>query len=222
MDDMDMDTVMDVGGSAPPPQPQMSHAPSGSQPSSNQDLNPSSNEMRNIVASATQARDPFRDISVKVHIRRPDKDSWTYLGRALVAQEQSRIVVRSAASRKIMTTFGEDAPLQAEKRGNFVVVGCIEGTRVVSWSFNAQNNSETLRLLASIELTCDSRRFSSNSSQQSSHRRLIARMIKDDRRKRHRRRKDTDNLVAALERTGLDSTPADQPMAAAEPVAVQQ
>ncbi|KAH9937032.1 uncharacterized protein B0H18DRAFT_968841 [Fomitopsis serialis] len=223
---MDMDTVMDVGGSAPPPQPQLSHAPSGSQPPSNQDFNSASNGMPSIVAAtmqaSLQARDPFRDISVKVHIRRPDKDSWTYLGRALVAQEQSRIVVRSAASRKIMTTFGEDAPLQAEKRGNFVVVGCIEGTRVVSWSFNAQNNSETLRLLASIELTCDSRRFSSNSSQQSSHRRLIARMIKDDRRKRHRRRKDTDNLVAALERTGLDSTPADQPMAAAEPVAVQQ
>ena len=47
-------------------------------------------------------------------------------------------------------------------------------------------------------------------------------MIKDDRRKRHRRRKETDNLVAAFERTGLDSAPADQPMAAAEPVAVQQ
>lgn len=46
-------------------------------------------------------------------------------------------------------------------------------------------------------------------------------MIKDDRRKRHRRRKETDNLVAAFERTGLD-TPADQSMAAAEPIAVQQ
>ncbi|KZT72810.1 hypothetical protein DAEQUDRAFT_704490 [Daedalea quercina L-15889] len=182
--------------------------------------------MRSIVASATQARDPFRDISVKVHIRRPDRDSWTYLGRGLVSQEQSRIVVRSAASRKVMTTFGEDVPLQAEKRGNFVVVGCIEGSRVVSWSLNAQNNSETLRLLGSIELTCDSRRFTSNAPQQSAHRRLIARMIKDDRRKRHRRRKETDSLVAAFERTGLESTSvADQPMAApppAEPVAVQQ
>ena len=48
-------------------------------------------EMRSIVASATQPRDPFRDISVKVHIRRPDRDSWTYLGRGLVSQEQSRI-----------------------------------------------------------------------------------------------------------------------------------
>ncbi|TFY65156.1 hypothetical protein EVJ58_g2150 [Rhodofomes roseus] len=227
---MDMDTVMDVGGSVPPPQPQTTFAPSSSQlpviqdPSSSNvltELDRLYEEMRNIVANATQARDPFRDISVKVHIRRPDRDSWTYLGRGLVAQEQSRIVVRAAASRKIMTTFGEDAPLQAEKRGNFVVVGCVEGTRVVSWSFNAQNNSETLRLLASIELTCDSRRFTSNAGQQGAHRRLISRMIKDDRRKRHRRRKETDSLVAALERTGLD-TPADQPMAVAEPVAVLQ
>jgi len=29
----------------------------------------------------------FRDIQVKVHIRRPEKDSWAYLGRALVTQE---------------------------------------------------------------------------------------------------------------------------------------
>ncbi|EPT03872.1 hypothetical protein FOMPIDRAFT_50916 [Fomitopsis schrenkii] len=178
--------------------------------------------MRTIVAPATQARDPFRDISVKVHIRRPDRDSWTYLGRGLISQEQSRIVVRSAASHKVMTTFGEEAPLQAEKRGSFVVVGCVEGTRVVSWSFNAQSNSETLRLLACIQLTCDSRRYPANSPQLSAHRRLVARMIKDDRRKRHRRRKETDNLVAAFERTGLDSTPADQSMAAAEPIAVQQ
>lgn len=82
-------------------------------------------DMRTIVAPATQARDPFRDISVKVHIRRPDRDSWTYLGRGLISQEQSRIgelcglrlnsleliptllVVRSAASHKVMTTFGE-------------------------------------------------------------------------------------------------------------------
>lgn len=48
-------------------------------------------EMSTLVASTTQARDPFRDISVKVHIRRPDKDSWAYLGRGLVSQEQSRV-----------------------------------------------------------------------------------------------------------------------------------
>ena len=117
---MDMDTVMDVGGSAPPQPPQTDYAPSSSQLPPLIDSNPSSNgeyhacllrsalhllcrtpvltkldrlyqEMRNIVASTTQVRDPFRDISVKVHIRRPDRDSWTYLGRGLISQEQSRI-----------------------------------------------------------------------------------------------------------------------------------
>ena len=151
---MDVDTVMDVGGSAPPQPPQTDYAPSGSQLPPIVDSNSSSNgglhacllrcalhlscrtpaltkldrlyqEMRSIVASATQARDPFRDISVKMHIRRPDRDSWTYLGRGLISQEQSRIgescgprlstpqltvvpsVVRSAATQKVMTTFGE-------------------------------------------------------------------------------------------------------------------
>jgi hypothetical protein len=30
----------------------------------------------------------------------------------------------------------QSSELQAEKRGNFVVVGCIEGSKVVSWSLN--------------------------------------------------------------------------------------
>lgn len=30
----------------------------------------------------------------------------------------------------------QSSELQAEKRGNFVVVGCIEGPKVVSWSLN--------------------------------------------------------------------------------------
>lgn len=32
-----------------------------------------------------QHRDPFREIPVKVHIRRPDRDSWVYVGRAMVS-----------------------------------------------------------------------------------------------------------------------------------------
>lgn len=32
-------------------------------------------------------RDNFRDIQVKVHIRRPERDSWVYMGRGLVTQE---------------------------------------------------------------------------------------------------------------------------------------
>lgn len=33
------------------------------------------------------SRDNFRDIQVKVHIRKPDRDSWMYLGKGLVTQE---------------------------------------------------------------------------------------------------------------------------------------
>jgi hypothetical protein len=123
---------------------------------------------------ASRAPSSFRDIAVKVHIRRPGKDSWVYLGRALVTHEvsaqSSRVgqwcsisiglslseacgtVVRSTTNDKIMTTFHEvdlfvlsvscfaefeqSCDLQAEKRGNFVVIGCIENARVVSWSLN--------------------------------------------------------------------------------------
>ena len=30
----------------------------------------------------------------------------------------------------------QSCDLQAEKRGNFVVIGCVENSRVVSWSLN--------------------------------------------------------------------------------------
>lgn len=43
-------------------------------------------DMRTLVATGVQSRD-FRDIAVKVHIRRPEKDAWTYMGRAIVSQE---------------------------------------------------------------------------------------------------------------------------------------
>jgi hypothetical protein len=35
--------------------------------------------------SGSQHREPFREISVKVHIRRPERDSWVYVGRATVS-----------------------------------------------------------------------------------------------------------------------------------------
>ncbi|CCM05204.1 uncharacterized protein FIBRA_07413 [Fibroporia radiculosa] len=182
-------------------------------------------DMRAIVATIPQARDPFRDIPVKVHIRRPERDNWTYLGRGIVSQEvqpgQSvRLVVRSVSSHKVLISFGEDVPLQAEKRGNFVVVATVvEGNRVISWSLNAQNNSETLRLLASIDLACHSRKpFVTDS--QSLHRRRVARMIKDDRKRRHKRRKDQDAMVAAFARTGIESGPPEQ-LAVGEPAATQ-
>ncbi|KAH7883519.1 hypothetical protein F5I97DRAFT_2041287 [Phlebopus sp. FC_14] len=151
----------------------------------------------------------FRDIQVKVHIRRPEKDSWVYLGRALVSQEvagqSSRVVVRSMTSGKVLAMFGEVSDLQAEKRGNFVVVGCVEGARVVSWSLNALNNSETLRLLASIELACYRCRLAVvDPRSHAKTRRRIERMIKDDRRRRHKRRKDQDAMIDAFSRQNLD------------------
>jgi hypothetical protein len=64
-------------------------------------------------------------------------------------------VVRLTSTDKILTVFSEvsfgqplrvdpakllmeqqSSELQAEKRGNFVVIGCIDGSKVVSWSFN--------------------------------------------------------------------------------------
>ncbi len=64
------------------------------------------------------------------------------------------LVVRYAASNKILTSFSEvsssisclfridthctrqNSDLQAEKRGNFVILSCVEGSDVVSWSLN--------------------------------------------------------------------------------------
>ena len=31
----------------------------------------------------------FRDVTVKVHIRRPEKDSWMYLGRGIASHEMT-------------------------------------------------------------------------------------------------------------------------------------
>ncbi|KZP16786.1 hypothetical protein FIBSPDRAFT_957685 [Athelia psychrophila] len=64
-----------------------------------------------IPKTTVQPRESFREIAVKVHIRRPEKDSWVYLGRALVSQEvvgqASRVVVRAVQSQKIIAIFGE-------------------------------------------------------------------------------------------------------------------
>lgn len=116
--------------------------------------------------------------------------------------------------------------LQAEKRGNFVVLGCIEGGSVVSWSLNvsifitvthcplftcptqlhqALNNSETLRLLASIELACYKCSLAViDPRTHAKIRRRIERIIKEDRRRRHKRRKDHDSMIDAFSRQHLD------------------
>jgi len=75
----------------------------------------------------------------------------------------------------------------------------------------ALNNSETLRLLASIELACyKCKQAVGDPRMHSKIRRRIAHVIKDDRRKRHKRRRDQDALVDAFSQTNLNGH-ADRP-----------
>ncbi|KAI0307876.1 hypothetical protein B0F90DRAFT_79099 [Multifurca ochricompacta] len=162
------------------------------------------------LSNGTQPREPFREIPVKVHIRRPDRDSWVYVGRAMVSLDAtghtSQVVVRSTSTDKILTVFNENSELQAEKRGNFVVVGSIEGSKVVSWSLNALNTSETLRLLACIELTCyRCRQAVADPRSHHRARRRIDRVIKDDRRKRHRRRQEQETMIDLFSKQDLNA-----------------
>ncbi|KDQ63461.1 hypothetical protein JAAARDRAFT_53668 [Jaapia argillacea MUCL 33604] len=171
-------------------------------------------ENQNVPISIPTMHVASRDIPVKVHIRRPERDAWSYLGRAIVNHEvtghSARVVVRSATSGKIMTIFAEGSDLQAEKRGNFVVVGCVDGSRVVSWSLNALNNSDTLRLLASIELACyKSRQAINDPRHHTKVRRRIEKVIKEDRRKRHRRRKDQEAMIDAFSKQTIAAEPMD-------------
>ncbi|KJA29410.1 hypothetical protein HYPSUDRAFT_32861 [Hypholoma sublateritium FD-334 SS-4] len=164
-------------------------------------------------------RENFREIQVKVHVRTPGKDTWAYQGRGVVTQEimghESRVVVRPLNGGKPIATFSESTDLQAEKRGNFVVIGCVDGNRVISWSLNALNNSETLRLLASIELACyKCRQAVGDPRMHSKSRRKVERLIKDDRRKRHRRRKDQEAMIDAFAKQNLST---DQPIQEAGP-----
>ena len=226
---------------------------------------------QSLMSTAPPQREPIRELCVKVHIRRPGKDSWTYLGRAFVSQEfsghNSRVgedirsgpccvelthadvscahsrplcyfqqdhghLFRSEDIKDYQTKLSDDlyavnaqlSDLQAEKRGNFVVISCVEGAGVVSWSLNVRqhcfvslkqavlielrvqtmNNAETLKLLASIELACyRCRQALSDPKQHSKMRRRIERVIKEDRRKRHRRRRDEEAMVEAFERQQL-------------------
>ncbi|KAL0578723.1 hypothetical protein V5O48_003279 [Marasmius crinis-equi] len=220
---MDMDDVQ-MAGTTSQPQPQTTqNAPS---------------DASNIQPTPPITRENFRDIQVKVHIRRPERDSWVYMGRGLVSQEvhghSSRVVVRTLNTNKLITQFGEvrvpfqknfaatersadkGSDLQAEKRGNFVVIGCVEDSGVVSWSLNALNNSETLRLLASIELACyKCKNVLSDPRLAMRSRRKIERVIKEDRRRRHKRRKEQEALIDAFAKQDLGG---DQPQpAAADP-----
>lgn len=77
--------------------------------------------------------------------------------------------------------------------------------RLTPRSSQALNNSETLRLLASIELACyKCKQAVGDPRTHSKIRRRIAHVIKEDRRKRHKRRRDQDALVDAFARTDLN------------------
>ncbi|KIM48272.1 hypothetical protein M413DRAFT_439994 [Hebeloma cylindrosporum] len=189
------DETMDIDGEANTANP--NHKASQTQ----QDTYPSQALVPQLPTPS--AKDSFREIQVKVHLRSFGKDTWTYQGRGMVTQEMtghsSRVVVRNLSNGKVMATFSETSDLQAEKRGNFVVISCVDGSRVVSWSLNALNNSETLRLLASIELACyRCKQALQDPRLHSKARRKIERAIKEDRRKRHRRRKDQDAMIDAF------------------------
>jgi hypothetical protein len=166
-----------------------------------------------LTPPAPAVKDNFREIQVKVHVRQAEKDSWLYLGRGVVTQEvygqSSRVVVvRHLGNGKPIATFSEASDLQAEKRGNFIVIGCIDGSKVVSWSLNALNNSETLRLLASIELACyKCKQALQDPRLHHKARRRVERLIKDDRRKRHRRRKDQEALIDAFAKQNIGDLP---------------
>ena len=66
------------------------------------------------------------------------------------------------------------------------------------------NNSETLKLLATIELACyKCRQALTDPNSHGKVRRRIERVIREDRRKRHRRRREQEAMVAAFERQNI-------------------
>ena len=69
----------------------------------------------------------------------------------------------------------------------------------------ALNNSETLRLLACIELACyRSMHATIDPRNHYKNRRRVERAIKDDRRRRHKRRKEADAMVEAFAAQTID------------------
>jgi hypothetical protein len=68
----------------------------------------------------------------------------------------------------------------------------------------ALNNSETLKLLASVELACYRCGLAlSNPALHGKVRRRIEKLVKEDRRRRHKRRRDDDELVTAFDRQAI-------------------
>jgi len=151
-------------------------------------------------------------IPAKMHVRRPGRDNWSYIGRVGIFQELTHkapiVVIRLQNNDKVIATFTESSNISVDKRGNFIVVASVEPAGVISYSLHAQSNNDALRLLASIELAAYKLGTvtGTENRQQSKLRRKIDRTIKEDRRRRHRRRKDDDALVAMLGNANLDGT----------------
>jgi len=144
-----------------------------------------------------------------MHIRRPGKDNWTYLGRVSVYQDLTTdspiVFVRSNTNDRVLATFTEKSSICVDKRGNFVVVASVEPAGVISYSLHAQNNPDALRILASIELAAYKLGSLSGTENraQTRLRRKIEKTIREDRKRRHRRRRDDESLVALLDGTTL-------------------
>lgn len=80
---------------------------------------------------------------VIVDISRPLTSIASTVVRAV--QSQKIIAIFSEVSHRMFTyiralseALHKMSDLQAEKRGNFVVLGCVEGSRVISWSLNVR------------------------------------------------------------------------------------
>jgi hypothetical protein len=144
-----MTTSMDIDGMALDQPATLRELPQVQEPSITHTGLPSSNGMRCSArccpsclhhssdrpqCTGAQHREPFREIPVKVHIRRPERDSWVYVGRATVSLDTtgrssqvgeplltsltnswiiiliSFVVVRStstASTDKVLTVFSE-------------------------------------------------------------------------------------------------------------------
>jgi len=62
------------------------------------------------TSTQSQVREMYRQLPVRVHVRRPGKDNWMYIGRATVSHEvmgQTSLVVVRTGAEKVLVTFGE-------------------------------------------------------------------------------------------------------------------
>ncbi|EJD55178.1 hypothetical protein AURDEDRAFT_109612 [Auricularia subglabra TFB-10046 SS5] len=164
---------------------------------------PQSETISTQAGSGAAVREPVRNLAVKVHIRKAGRVAWKYVGRAYAMQEfhgnSSRVVIRSVSSGKVLTTFSEMSEVQADKRGTFIVVASIEPSGVTSWSLNAVNNSDALKLLASIELACyRCKQAILDPARYNKTRRRIEKVVREDRRRRHNNKREEDELAMAF------------------------